>query len=272
MFDRVIHKGLNIPYNLNLKVVRKGRSPEATIIFLHGLASTNKLWKDLLKNLPQNVKILAVDLLGHGKSPKPEWIGAQSLKMQSRALKRSLLKAGALERPIILVGHSLGALIAADFAKRYPHKINSLVLVSPPVYKPDDKTAWPREKFLKMNYKFLIKNRQFAAKITKFATKNFIKGADEISTTKDFFPLVESLEVAILGQDSFQTLTQIKIDTKILYGLFDPLVVGRNLKEIAKKNSHISTELIPATHDIIGPMKRFVVKTIDENLKEENND
>lgn len=273
MTDELVHRMLGVPYKLNVKTVRKGRSPQATVIFLHGLASTKDLWMDIVKQMPTNVRVMTVDLLGHGNSPRPDWTGAQTLSMQARALKRSLSKAGVLIKPIILVGHSLGGLVAAEFARKYPHKIDSLILVSPPVYNPDDKTAWPREKILKKGYDYLIENQQFASKLARFATKNFIKGANEIKSKKDFYPLIESLKISIINQDTYQTLKNIKVETKIIYGIFDPLVIGKNIKSVVKYNSLITAESVPASHDIIGPMKKFVIKMIDDNLeKKEKNE
>ena len=267
MLDKLIHKNLKVPYSLYLNIMRKGRNPKATIILLHGLASTSELWKALYPNLPKDTTVIAVDLLGHGKSPKPSWLGAQTLTHQARALKRALQSSGHLKHPIFIVGHSMGSLIAAEFARLYPKKVDYIVLVSPPIYLPDDKTIWPRrEKLLKKNYEFLINNKGIATKVAKIATTKFINGATQVLTDEDFEPLVESLKLSILEQDTFEVLKHLNTPTKIIYGAFDPLVIGKNITKLKKYNDNISITMIPSAHDVTMIASRFITKSINQEL------
>lgn len=274
MFDKIFHKSLNLPYRLFLRTIQKSPKPRATVILLHGLASTNQLWDDLKVEIPDDVDILAVDLLGHGSSPKPGWTGAQTLNSQARALHRTLRAAGHLSRPIFLVGHSLGSLVAAEFTKLYPSAVDFMVMVSPPVYLPSDKskTIWSRESLLKNNYQYLIENQEIASKIAKLATEKMIRGASKIRTDQDLHLMAETLELSILQQDTFKTLQKTPIKTQIIYGLFDPLVIGKNIKELKKLNPNISAILIPTSHEISNIAANFIIKSINKNLTRSKND
>jgi pimeloyl-ACP methyl ester carboxylesterase len=98
-------------------------------VLLHGLASSSRYWEDL-RPLANDYRVLAPDLLGFGRSPKPpesrygpaEHITALRPAMRTRT-----------ERPFHLLGHSLGSLIALQYAVAYPEDVRSLILVSLPV-------------------------------------------------------------------------------------------------------------------------------------------
>lgn len=274
MLDKILHKTLNLPYRLFLRTIQKSEKPRATVILLHGLASTNQLWNNLRLEIPVDADILAVDLLGHGNSPKPSWEGAQTLKSQARALRRALRTSGHLSRPIFLVGHSLGSLVSAEFAKLYPSSVDFVVMVSPPIYLQNSKSedAWSRESFLKENYQYLVENQDFASKIAKIATEKVIRGASQIKTDQDLHLLAETLDLSILQQDTFQTLENTTTKTQIIYGLFDPLVISKNIKKLEELNTNISTTAIPTAHDVSDITANVIVRSINENLTRSKND
>ena len=56
-----------------------------------------------------------------------------SIDMESDAMLRSIESLG-LQAPFDLVGHSLGALVALDFALDHPERIHTLVLAEPPAF------------------------------------------------------------------------------------------------------------------------------------------
>ncbi len=268
MFDNFFHKTLYLPYRLFLRTIKKTKEPRATVVLLHGIASTNKLWDNINVDVPDDINILAVDLLGHGESPKPSWEGAQTLKSQARALRRALRATKNLSRPVFLVGHSLGSLVAAEFAKMYPSSVDFVVMVSPPIYLQDEdvENTWSREALLKDNYQYLIKNREVASKVAELATRDVIRGANQIKTEQDLDLMTETLDLSILRQDTFRVLEDTSTKTHIIYGLFDPLVIGKNIRELESVNPNISVTVIPTAHDITDFAAKFVVESINENL------
>jgi cis-3-alkyl-4-acyloxetan-2-one decarboxylase len=79
--------------------------------------------------------VIVVDLLGFGDSPKPDW-ATYDARTQAQSLAKTLLGLGLTQR-VVLVGHSMGSLVAVEFAKRYPALVKALVLCSPPLYNVD---------------------------------------------------------------------------------------------------------------------------------------
>src|SRR5688572_20851458 len=127
-----IRRNLRIPYALHVRQNRLGAT-RLTVLFLHGLGGTGDIWDPIIARLPHDVGIVTIDLLGFGKSPKPSW-AEFNVKTQARSIAATFLK-HRLVGPVIIVGHSMGALVAVELARKYPRIVKGLVLCNPPFYK-----------------------------------------------------------------------------------------------------------------------------------------
>lgn len=251
MWDRLIHKYLKIPYILHVHEFRSPKHARATVLLIHGIGASWKTWEQTAANLPKDIRVIAVDLLGFGASPKPSW-KAYDVKDQTDSIITTLLRRG-LFGPVIIVGHSLGALVAVEMARRYPLTVRSLILVSPPFYRPQavEKFYYP-EKSLRRLYQIAIDNPGNSAKILRLAAKRKLwpdpgYTMDEAGT----LTFLATLNAAIVNQQSITHAEKLKQNTKIIYGKLDPLVIESNLKSIAKHNPRISLQPVSyATHEI----------------------
>jgi pimeloyl-ACP methyl ester carboxylesterase len=95
------------------------------IVFIHGWCCDLSFWREQLPALAGRWRLIAIDLPGHGRSDKPEIAYTQSLF--ARVVNEVLVKAG-VERAL-LVGHSMGASVARQFALQHPSKTEALVIV-----------------------------------------------------------------------------------------------------------------------------------------------
>jgi pimeloyl-ACP methyl ester carboxylesterase len=97
------------------------------VVLIHGLASDSSTWDKAIGPLAaRGLRVIAVDLLGHGSSDKP--VSGYLLSDFARHL-HGLFGAIGLDRAT-LCGHSLGGAIAVHFAYHYPQHVQRLVLVS----------------------------------------------------------------------------------------------------------------------------------------------
>ncbi len=105
---------------------RPGDGP--TVVLLHGIGSNAESWLPLIAALPQDADILAWWAPGYGAS-------VPVAPPQPIAEHYAIRLAGmldALDRPrVVLVGHSLGCLVAARFAAGRPERVAGLALLSP---------------------------------------------------------------------------------------------------------------------------------------------
>jgi len=97
----------------------------APVVFLHGFGSDLSAWRPLVGQISLPMPMLALDLPGHGSSAGHD---ATEFDAIVTAVGRAL---GARDGPIHLVGHSLGAAVAAALTARGNLDIRSLSLISP---------------------------------------------------------------------------------------------------------------------------------------------
>lgn len=95
------------------------------IVLLHGLTGTHEYFAPLAVRLSQTHRVIAPDLLGFGRSPWPDI--SYSVDEHLSALEQVLPK-----EQVVLIGHSMGALLALEFARRNPERVAGLVMISPP--------------------------------------------------------------------------------------------------------------------------------------------
>lgn len=93
------------------------------LVFLHGLGETSQAWDPVIQQLPEFTSC-CVDVLDAGRHS-----GGWSLDQASDHI------ADSFDRPVHLVGLSLGAVVALNIAIRHPKKAASL-FVSAPQFKP----------------------------------------------------------------------------------------------------------------------------------------
>ena len=91
---------------------------------------------------------------------------------------------------------------------------------------------------------------------------------DKFESQEQFRPIRRSLKEAIIEQDTFAVLSKTKTPTKIIYGVFDPVVIGRNIRKLGRINKNITTSRVLSAHDPTRSMIEQVSKGIDKILKE----
>ena len=99
----------------------------AVVLMVHGLSGS---WQNWLENIPyfaRDHRVIAVDLPGFGESEMP----AKDISISRYAdTVDALLDALEIDRPVRLIGNSMGGFIGAELAIRYPQRVERLVLVA----------------------------------------------------------------------------------------------------------------------------------------------
>jgi pimeloyl-ACP methyl ester carboxylesterase len=111
-------------------VLDLGGPPDAPIaVAVHGLGGSALNWGLLGPRLATTHRVLAVDLWGHGGSGVPA--GRPSLADDLRLLHRYLTEV--VGAPVVLIGHSMGGVLALQHTAAHPETVSRLVVLSPPV-------------------------------------------------------------------------------------------------------------------------------------------
>jgi pimeloyl-ACP methyl ester carboxylesterase len=96
------------------------------ILLLHGFDSSVMEYRRLLPQLSPDREVWAMDLFGFGFNQRPA-----NIPVSSATIKAHLhgFWQTCIQRPMVLVGASMGGAVAIDFALDYPEAIASLVLL-----------------------------------------------------------------------------------------------------------------------------------------------
>lgn len=99
--------------HLRLDAIRGGEGPDL-LVLLHGLGATREVWTPLRGRIARAWpgRWLAPDLPGHGQSP---WLDDYAPARQASAVAELIREARANGRLVVL-GHSLGAVVALELA------------------------------------------------------------------------------------------------------------------------------------------------------------
>ena len=112
--------GVTLPY------VEQGDPESVPVILLHGLSDSWRSYEPLLPEMPESICAVALTQRGHGDADRPE--GGYAVHDFVADLA-AFLDALDLEQAVI-VGHSMGSVIAAQFAGAYPERTLGLVLMA----------------------------------------------------------------------------------------------------------------------------------------------
>jgi len=113
----------------NIHYVQSGDSNKPLVIFVHGSPGSLSAFIDFMTDtvLLENAQLITTDRPGFGYSN----FGVAEPSFQKQAiLLKPILEKYKTNRPIILVGHSLGGPVIARMAMDYPELIDGLVLVA----------------------------------------------------------------------------------------------------------------------------------------------
>ncbi len=103
------------------------------LVLIHGYLGSSRYWASRLSGMDRDHQVLMIDLLGFGRSPKPDT--DYSLTMHVEAVRQAMREEGFLSPGTILVGHSLGAVIALALLAEEPDPTIGATLIALPVYK-----------------------------------------------------------------------------------------------------------------------------------------
>jgi len=99
------------------------------ILFLHGWLGSWRYWMSSMESVSDKYRTYALDLWGFGDSDKSD--ARCNLTDYVALVDNFVENMGIGQAPII--GHSLGAMIALEYAVRHPDRVNKIMAVSLPV-------------------------------------------------------------------------------------------------------------------------------------------
>lgn len=245
-----------------------GGKNKTPIVLLHGIAATHKYLQAIIDRIDsKKYRIIAIDMLGFGQSPKPQDCD-YDIKDHVRSVRMTLNNHG-ITKPFILLGHSMGAIIATDYTKTYPLDVSQLFLLSIPIYQKTDKVRQSRttkariDLFLKA-YHYLLDRKDMAMKYSK-SIRNILKLPDGIDINEDnWFGFQKSLLNTVIKQKVIENINNIYVPISIFYGSLDALLIKKNIKLLNKINNVSITKINGAHHLVSAKFASVVAKEINK--------
>ncbi len=102
-------------------------APDQTVVFVHGSVASSLLWQEIMQDLPSDLRVLAVDLRGFGRTEHSPIDATRGVRDFSDDLFAALHALGAADAH--LVGWALGGAVVLQYALEHPAR--SLTLQAP---------------------------------------------------------------------------------------------------------------------------------------------
>lgn len=261
-FDRVWHQRLKRPYHLSRAIDAGSGNPP--IVLLHGIGRTGETWQHVQNLLGGKHRIIAFDLLGFGASPKPNWIN-YTADDHVTALAASI-KRLKLDEPTIVVGHSMGCLVAVRLARQYPELVKHLVLYEMPLYSglPDKRIYRLRTDLYLRFYKRITKYQpNFSAENARLAQRLAKRIAGFEVSEQTWQPFIKSLENTIMRQSTAEDIKHVEVPVDVIYGTRDTLVIRGKPEKFFGKDTNIKAYNIKERHVITLKASKFISERIE---------
>jgi pimeloyl-ACP methyl ester carboxylesterase len=195
---------------------RHGDGPAPPVVLLHGLSSARTTYVGVVEHLLHGpvasgrVQVVNVDLRGHGESSHAPTLDAYDASSYADDVIAVLehVDAGAA----LLVGHSLGGVVATVVAQRRPDLAGRLLLEDPPMFEGDDerRAASPVASFFPLFVAAIRELQRRHAEVAEFA--------DLLRATTP----PEALDARVLGISRWDPATMEAAIAGVVWRAFDP--------------------------------------------------
>ena len=239
------------------------------VILIHGFPTSSHVWSDVVPLVPKGHRVVVVDLLGYGRSDRPNGRPVGVRGHADRIVR--LLDELAINYACV-VGHDVGGGIAQTLAVRWPTRVSRLMLVNSVAF-----DMWPGRE-VKVARAMLPLTRHLPATwILSILRTDLMRGylaSDRGTRSVEMyvrpFSSAEGRDALVehmLSLDSSETtaleprLKDIVAPTAILWGAEDPFLppaIGRRLQ----------SEIPGATLSVLPELRHFVPEEAPERVAE----
>ncbi len=111
------------------------------LLAVHGLGGSGRYWGGLARRVGHRFTVIAPDLAGFGRSDKPRVEYHRAFHLQNLD---ALVRRTAGQGPVLVAGHSLGAVFAALWASSHAEEVRAIALEAAPFPSAAGPPEWAR--------------------------------------------------------------------------------------------------------------------------------
>jgi len=227
---------LTLPSGVTLPYAEQGDRSRTTLLLVHALADSWRIFEPVLCSLPESIRALAPTLRGHGDASKPA-AGYRSTDFSADLL--AFLDALSIESAVI-AGASSGGLVAQYFAINHPERTRGLVLLGAPLRLGDKERVWRLWDDVISRLSDPIDPefvRDFGEQVAQRVAPGLFETLVEESLKVPARVWQETYE-GVMNDDFSAELSRISAPTLVLWGDRDPLLTRVDEETLARDIPH----------------------------------
>lgn len=120
-----------MPAAIHEEYIRDDLQNETVILFIHGILGTPNHFRDFIKMVPAGYSVHNILLHGHGGTVRE--FSKSSVALWKNKVSEKIKYLSEHYDHIVIVAHSLGALLAIDVGMHFPDKVKQLFLIAIPL-------------------------------------------------------------------------------------------------------------------------------------------
>ena len=234
------------------------------VVLLHGMCGSQRYWGEAFDVLAERCRLIVPDVLGFGASPKPR--SGYGPADHADALAACLIELG-IDEPAIVVGHSMGTLVALALLDRHPDLVDSVIAIAPPVYQSradavrhiSAMNAMIRvmafDPPARMLCGWMCAHRELAARLAPFLRPDMPGPIARDAVNHTWYSYVQTMEGLILSAEAPTWVRRATKPLEFIAALDDAVPDVVLLNELRRANPLVSLTLFPdGGHDL--PLSR----------------
>lgn len=237
-----------------------GAEDAPDVAFLPGFTGSYRTWNDDFRQLQHSYRLIMFDLLGFGRSPKPDL--AYSVDDHLSALHRTLHTQHV--RSAVLVGYSMGSLLALAYADRYPAEVKALVLLAAPLYRSEQEARRTIKNSSLFNRLLALDNplarfscelmcmtRPLAQRLVPHIVQNVPAVVAHDALDHTWTSYSRTLQNVIFQAQPQRWLRSVEKPVLMIFGQNDHTAPAANLDRSEISGAQVQIEMLDAGHNLV---------------------
>lgn len=209
----------------NIPIYYTDKGQGNVVVLLHGFLETSVMWQDLIAEIEDSHRIIAIDLLGHGQTGCLGYLHTMEMMADTVSFILDHLKI----QSFYMVGHSMGGYVALALAENRPEDVKGICLMNSTPFADSPERQINRDraiKVVKQNHRNFIR----MSIVNLFSPTNreqFAEEIDSIIVQANALPvqgIVAALEGMKIRKDRSGTLMALQADKIVILGHKDPVL------------------------------------------------